>query len=159
MKRRTNIAKGIFFFAVLGATTSYTEQVSLSFDSLFPSSWFKKALDDCMQVWNDMQVFQEYNQNIAQDHILLFDVIVSRLVYVHFCLERMVKEKHKISTDDIVYLVEVVARIQRMSEPGESRDMNERMPCVQKVSSQIKLFLEEVLSVSYLPGLSDCSLQ
>ena len=149
MKYRTNITKGIFFFVVSSATLSYTKQVLLSFDTLFPSSWFKKALDSCVQVWNDMQVFQEHNDNMIQDHTLLFDAIVGRLVYAHFCLERMVKEKHKIVTDDIVYFVEVVERIQRMNDPGESSDINERMPCIQKVSNKIKLFLEEVLTVSH----------
>ena len=148
MKQRTNITKGIFFFVVLGVIPSYTEQVSLSFDSLFPSSWFKKALDSCIQVWNDMQVCQEQNQNIIQDHILLFDTIVGRLVYAHFCLERMVKAKHKVVTDDITYLIEVIERIQRTSELGELSDINERMLCIQKTSNQIKLFLEKLLTVS-----------
>jgi len=142
MEHRTNITKVIFFFAALGATLSYTEQVSLSFDSLFPSSWFKKALDSCMQVWNDMQVFQEQGQNITQGHI---DTTVGRLVYAHLCLERMVKEKYKIVTDDIAYLIEVVERIQRMSELDELTDVDEHMPCIQKISNQIKLFLKEVL--------------
>jgi len=142
MKQKTNITKGIFFFVVLGAIPSYTEQVSLSFDSLFSSSWFKKALDSCMQVWNDMQKFQEDNQNIIQDHILFFDAIVGRLVYVHFCLERMVKDKNNVATDDILYLIEVIERIQRISKKGETSDINERVSCAQKVSNQIRLFLK-----------------
>ncbi len=60
----------------------------------------------------------------------------------------MVKAKHKVVTGDIVYLVEVIERIQRMSELDESSDINERMLCIQKVSNQIKLFLEKLLTVS-----------
>jgi len=149
MKHRPNTTKGVFFFVVaLGVIPSYTELVSLSFDSLFPSSWFKKSLDSCMQVWNDMQVFQGYNQNIIQDHILLFDAIIGRLVYAHFCLERMVKAKHKVATDDIIYFIEVVERIQRGSELGELSDINEHVVCMQKVSNQIKLFLEKIILTS-----------
>ena len=60
----------------------------------------------------------------------------------------MVKAKHKVVNDDIVYLVEVIERIQRMSELGESSDINERMRCIQKVSNKIKLFLEKLLTFS-----------
>jgi len=143
MKHRTNITRGIFFFAVLGATLSHTEQVVLSFDSLFPSSWFKKALDSCMKVWNDMQVFQGQGQNIIQDHILFFDAIVGRLVYAHFCLERMVKDKNNVATDDILYLIELVERIQGMNEPGKASDINERMQCIQKVTPANKVIFKK----------------
>ena len=60
----------------------------------------------------------------------------------------MVKAKHKIIIDDIVYLMEVVERIERVSKLGESSDINERVVCIQKVSYKIRLFLEKVLTVS-----------
>ncbi len=118
----------------------------LSFDSLFPSSWFKKALDSCMQVWDDMQLFQERGQHINQDdHQLLLDTTVGRLVYAHFCLEHMVKIKNKVIADDIDYLIQVVEHIQRISDQGKKRDNNEWLLCIQKISNQLKLFLEKII--------------
>ena len=131
---------------MLSVTLSYTKQVPLSFESPFPSTWFKKALDSCMQVWDDMQLFQERGQHINQDdHQLLLDSTVGRLVYAHFCLEHMLKTKHKVIADDIAYLIQVVEHIQRISDQGKKRDNNERLLCIQKISNQLKLFLEKVI--------------
>ena len=89
-----------------------------------------------MQVWDDMQLFQELGQSINQDdHRLLFDGSVGRLVYAHFCLEHMVKTKHKVIADDIAYLIQVVEHIQRISDQGKKRDNNERLLCIQKISN------------------------
>ncbi len=146
MKQRSNITKSMFFFIILSVIPLYTKQVSLSFESLFPSTWFKKALDSCMQVWDDMQLLQERGQHINQDdHQLLFDSMVGRLVYAQFCLEHMVKTKHKVIADDIVYLIQVVEHIQRVSDQGKKHDDNERLLCVQKISNQLKLFLEKII--------------
>ncbi len=146
MKHKSNITKSLFFFIIVSVIPLYTKQVPLSFDSLFPSTWFKKALDSCMQAWDDMQLFQERGQHINQDdHQLLLDATVGRLVYAHFCLEHMVKIKHKVIADDIAYLIQVVEHIQQVSDQEKKCDNDERLLCIQKISNQLKLFLEKVI--------------
>jgi len=123
----------------------HAKPLLLSFDSPFPSTWFKKAIDSCMQVWHDMRLCQKRGQQVEpEDYHLLLESAVGRLVYAHFCLEHMIKSMGEIPSDDLAYLVQVVTRIQQLSNQ-EKKITNERLLCMQKVSKQLQLFLTRIM--------------
>jgi hypothetical protein len=145
MKQKSNRATSIFLFVVISILPLHAQQIRLSFDSLFPASLFKKALDSCMQSWNDMQLYQEFVEQIESDNYqLLLETTIGRLVYAQFCLEHMVKTKYRIIPDDVVYLMQVVKHIQQLSEQ-EKKSTDERLLCIQKTSKQLQLFLKKLI--------------
>lgn len=84
-------------------------QVNLSFDSLFPKTWYQKGLEASMYVWQSLMNVFEKNSDGAT---LSLDILLGRLAFAQFCINRMHQEQ--ILADDSVYFSTVLDRVKRL---------------------------------------------
>ena len=84
-------------------------QVNLSFDSLFPKTWYQKGLEASMYVWQSlMNVFEKNSDGTT----LSLDILLGRLAFAQFCINRMHQER--VLADDSVYFSTVLDRVKRL---------------------------------------------
>jgi len=99
----------IFFYSTLTATR--THLVNLSFDSLFPMTWYQKGLESSLYVWQSLID----NVNKTTDAASLScDVLLGRLAFAQFCLNRMQQMNESAIDDDIAYFTMVVRKIDQL---------------------------------------------
>jgi hypothetical protein len=112
---------------------------SISFDVHFPASKYKNVLDTCMQVWGDVCVLRD-SQEINAERSLLIDAALGRLVYLEsaigeiFVAEQVAKPKDA----DVVYLSNLVTRLETCCDQLAERDQNERIKCFKPLVQNIK---------------------
>jgi hypothetical protein len=87
-------------------SSASTSSVSLSFDSLFPISWYQKSLESLLYVW---QVLIQAYEN---DSALPFDAMLSKLALAQYFLNRMMQSGDVVMAEDVGYLGTVVSKIQ-----------------------------------------------
>ena len=98
---------------VLLCTSSKIEayQVDLSFDSLFPVTWYQKGLESSVYVWQTLiNVFDKSTDGAT----LSFDLLLGRLAFAQFCINRMNQERMPCITDDSVYFASVLNKVQQL---------------------------------------------
>lgn len=86
-------------------SSASTSSVSLSFDSLFPISWYQKSLESLLYVW---QVLIQAYEN---DSALPFDAMLSKLALAQFAINRMMQNGDVVLPEDMAYLKMVGSKI------------------------------------------------
>jgi len=86
-------------------------QVDLSFDSLFPTTWYQKGLESSVYVWQTLiNVFDKSSDGAT----LSFDLLLGRLAFAQFCINRMNQERMSCIEDDSVYFASVLNKVQQL---------------------------------------------
>jgi hypothetical protein len=101
------------FFVIVCCTSSIikTYQVNLSFDSFFPITWYQKGLESSLLVWQTLVNCFDTNS----DRVLLsFDLLLARLAFAQFCINRMYQESTPCLSDDNAYFVKVLDKVQKL---------------------------------------------
>lgn len=96
-------------FSCVSSVQAY--QVNLSFDSLFPKTWYQKGLEASMSVWQSLATAFEKNSDGA---MVSLDLLLGRLAFAQFCINRMHKEGVECIADDSVYFSTVLDRVKRL---------------------------------------------
>jgi len=128
----------IVFSILMGNIHLDAERISLSFDSLFPSSWYEKALYSSMYVWGNLQDIQtmDTHQLHHEQHGILLDAMLGRMVFAQFCLEHMTQDESQVVfSDDVVYLKNIMNKIE---QTVSSKDSDDRMACFKYIVGKIK---------------------
>ena len=99
------------FLMVFCVTSIKTYQVNLSFDSLFPKTWYQKGLEASMHVWQSLATVFEKNSDGA---MLSLDMLLGRLAFAQFCINRMHKEGVHCIADDSAYFSTVLDKVKRL---------------------------------------------
>lgn len=99
------------FVMVFCVTSIKTYQVNLSFDSLFPKTWYQKGLEASLHVWQSLANVFEKNSDGA---MLSLDMLLGRLAFAKFCIARMHKEGGRCITDDSVYFATVLDKVKQL---------------------------------------------
>ncbi len=131
----------------LFSATVDDEKMPISFDQAFPSSWYTKALDVCMQVWADLEGLRASRDTIfPEDRELLLHAAVGRMVYAATCLEQMCVDKNQaIPADDLLYLIRIADRIEERSRSVLSGD-NEHTLCFKRMLGQLRQKLKLLIT-------------
>jgi hypothetical protein len=86
-------------------------QVNISFDSLFPKTWYQKGLESSMHVWQTLiNVFEKSSDGA----VLSFDLLLGRLAFAQFCINRMGQEGAPCIADDSAYFVAVLNKTKQL---------------------------------------------
>jgi hypothetical protein len=96
-------------FCCVGSVKTY--QVNLSFDSLFPKTWYQKGLEASMHVWQSLATVFEKNSDGA---MLSLDMLLGRLAFAQFCINRMHKEGAQCIADDSAYFSVVLNKVKQL---------------------------------------------
>jgi hypothetical protein len=107
--RRTGLLTSLLMMLCVSSLHSY--QVNLSFDSLFPKTWYQKGLEASMQVWQSLITVFESNSDGAT---LSLDQLVGRLAFAQFCINRMQQEGAPCIADNRAYFVFVLDKIKQL---------------------------------------------
>jgi hypothetical protein len=101
-----------FFLMVLCcALSAQAYHVNLSFDSLFPKTWYQKGLESSMHVWQSLIAVFEKNSDGAT---LSLDLLLGRLAFAQFCINRMHQEGASCIADDGVYFSAVLNKVKQL---------------------------------------------
>ena len=86
----------------------HAAMVDFNFDALFPVTWYQKGLASTINVWHMIvQVLEAHNGQLP------LDVILGKLAFGQFCIERMHKEE-KTCAEDSAYFIMIVSKIQSL---------------------------------------------
>lgn len=115
MKKFINLTRihvwiiGILFYCTSATINAY--QIELSFDSLFPRTWYQKGLESSLSVWQSLvDVFEKSSDST----LLSFDPLLAKLTFAQFCINRMYQEGALCDADDNAYFVMVLNKIQQL---------------------------------------------
>jgi len=95
---------------LLGITFTKTNSLTLSFDSLFPLTWYQKGLESSLHIWQTLATMVENNDD---KQMISYDIL-GRLTFIYFCVNRMQQENRSYIADDIMYLLAVLEKIQQL---------------------------------------------
>ena len=114
--------------------------VDLSFDTLFPATSFKKALDACLQIWADLDDLAHTTGQVNHGlEAVVIDAATGRLVYVDYCCNAMKREAPDVlRVDDFVYLVRILEMISiRLNDRAKDTD-DDRIVLCKRVLAMVK---------------------
>lgn len=93
------------------STTIKAYQINLSFDSLFPMTWYQKGLESSLHVWQSLvTVFEQSSDGTT----LSFDILLGRLAFAQFCINRMHQENKPSFADNNTYFKNVLYKIHQL---------------------------------------------
>jgi len=107
--KRISLLMNLLMMLCVSSLHSY--QVNLSFDSLFPKTWYQKGLEASMQVWQSLITVFEHNSDGAT---LSLDLLLGRLAFAQFCINRMHQEGPACIADDCAYFSFVLDKIKQL---------------------------------------------
>jgi hypothetical protein len=99
------------FLMIFCVASTQTYQVNLSFDALFPKTWYQKGLEASMHVWQSLAAVFEKNSDGA---MLSLDLLLGRLAFAQFCLNRMQREGVECIADDSAYFSTVLNKVKQL---------------------------------------------
>ncbi|HEX4069173.1 MAG TPA: hypothetical protein VHX42_03670 [Candidatus Babeliales bacterium] len=107
--KRINLWVNVLMIFYVSSIKSY--QINLSFDSLFPKTWYQKGLEASMHVWQSLMTVFENNSDGA---MLSLDLLLGRLAFAQFCINRMHQEGVICVADDRAYFSVVLDKVKRL---------------------------------------------
>jgi hypothetical protein len=110
---------------------------TLSFNSLFPATWYEKGLNATIFVWHKVssaidEKADDYNREI-------FDIILGRFAFAHFCLEKMYQNKQCVIDEDIMHLATLLHKLEnQLVMNAVSPNNQERLACLARMVARMK---------------------
>ncbi len=137
-KKRASIYLLSFIFITIGTVSAQSDHVS--FDSLFPKTWYTKATESCSQVWGALEDLACCSSKISQtEKSIIVDAAIGRLVFAQFCLDLLLDAKEQIvSGDDMMYLARVVAVVEERYMKVVDSLETDRAYCLRRVIDELK---------------------
>lgn len=100
------------FIILCSASTSQSYQNVVTFDSLFPATWYKKGLEASLSVWQLFAQAFEKNDGTA----IPFYELLGKLTFARFCINRMIGEGVVCLPEDSDYLSIVLNKVKELVE-------------------------------------------
>ena len=142
-KHRTSKKSAAIFsltlFIGLAAAPIFADPDHHSFDSLFPKTWYTKAIESCAQVWGAFDDLIAHPDASPINRAIIIDAAIGRLVFAQFCLDLIANsQEQKVSSDDAAYLARVVDVVdERYRKLADSME-RDRAYCVRRVIDDLK---------------------
>lgn len=129
------------FIMIWGITVSLNMYgATLSFNSLFPASWYEKGLNATIFVWHKVcSVIDEKTDHDTET----FDIILGRFAFAHFCLEKMYQNKQCVIDEDVMHLATLLHKIEnQLIAHAVTFTDKERLACLARMVTRMKQSLE-----------------
>ncbi len=125
---------------------SDSHQINLSFDSLFYATWYQKAVELTLSVWQTLAQVFEKNDEIP------YEILLGKLSYAYFCVNRMQQEKVVSLADDTAYFMTALRKIQDLFSFIAIHEKNyDFIVCAQEIISLIQKSFYSPVSDSLKP--------
>jgi len=113
------------------SSTILADTSNLSFDSLFPVTWYQKALTFSLLIWQQLADLMADNNSAAQ---IPFDEIAGRLACAQFCLNRMTQNAVVVLDEDRSYMQMVLRKVKELVDIIVVTKKNEDfIECIQEM--------------------------
>jgi hypothetical protein len=133
MKQRQLFWK-IIFLCLIISQKNYS--ATLSFDTLFPMTWYEKGLNATVFVLNKIRLFCEQEQCAEE---LFFDVILGKCLFAYFCFEKMSHSKKPLIEEDITYVTFLVNTLENYVTHIEyNHEYEGHKQCLENIIIQMK---------------------
>jgi hypothetical protein len=117
------------------------QQMNISFDSLFPMTWYQKGLESSMYVWSLLLDVFEKKSDAAS---LSFDTLLSRLAFAQFCVNRMNQDRSLAAVQDTVYFARVLHKVKSLLDAVSiSAQTHDFVLCADDLISQMQQNLKQ----------------
>lgn len=114
---------------------------TLSFNSLFPATWYEKGLNATIFVWH--KVCSIIDEKADEQNIETFDIILGRFAFAHFCLEKMYQNKQCVIDEDIMHLATLLHKLEnQLIVHAVSSHDQERLACLARMVARMKQSLQ-----------------
>ncbi len=109
--KNRSISMWLLSFLVIFSPSSVllAHQITISFDSLFPVTWYQKGLESCLYVW---QALSDVFIKNGDGELLSCDLLLGKLTRAQFCIQRMIQENIACLPEDNAYFVTVLNKVQ-----------------------------------------------
>lgn len=109
----------------------------LSFNSLFPATWYEKGLNATIFVWHKVQ--SVIDEKVDNQNRETFDIVLGRFAFAHFCLEKMYQNKQCVIDEDIMYLAMLLHKLENeLIVNAVSVHDQERLACLSRMVARMK---------------------
>ena len=110
--------------------------VTLSFDTLFPMTWYEKGVNATIFVLNKMRLF--YGQEQC-DEESFFDVILGKCLFAYFCFAKMSHSKKPLIEEDITYVTFLVDTLENYVKHIEyNHEYKDHKQCLESIIIHMK---------------------
>lgn len=134
--------KKLYFFLIFFFSTCVTkpQEIQLSFDSLFPLSFFEQALRATMQVWH---ILKDENFTSNQQCTTMYDQMLGQLTSAHFCLKQMYSTNQAVHGEDMRYLHALLQEVKHGIMAHETDLPDQRVVCMVSVIEKMQRILTQ----------------
>jgi len=142
---------GVMFVLLTGAVScigDQNDQISLSFDSIFPSTPYKDALGSCMQVLGYLdQLCHEHERGEHAAFVLVHDAFLGKVVLAQNKVTHLATTMQSgavVACDNVNYLAAIVNYINQLYQDRIHQEHRNdvAMRILNEISSQISLLIE-----------------
>lgn len=99
-----------FFTILFSVSTSQSYQNTVTFDVLFPATWYQKGLESSLSVWQTLANACEKRDG----DMISFHELLGKLVFTSHCVNRMVNEGVVCLPEDSAYLGAVLDKVKEL---------------------------------------------
>ena len=146
MKRRYALCLFTFIAIVhCWPVLSQSHSIKIPFDNLLPVTWYQKGLESSLSVW---QKLLDAQQGVSEEGEL-FAILLGKLAFAQFCVQRMAQDKVGSLQEDESYFKKILGRIQRLLDSMvASAETNDFLACARELigSIMVKMSLPKKLS-------------
>lgn len=118
----------VFLLCLSSAMHAYRS--CTSFEAIFPRTWYQKGLESSLFIWQLLSTVFEKNQETER----LCEIILARLAFTQFCINRMQYVEVEYLSEDISYFEMVLNKVKVLVEDIAITDENEDFVlCIQEM--------------------------
>jgi hypothetical protein len=110
-----------FFTILCSGSIARSYQNIVTFDSLFPVTWYQKSLEASLSVWQTISNAFEKNDGGA----ISFYELLGKMTFAQFCISRMIQERVVCLPEDSAYLGVVLNKVKELVDVIVVSDENE----------------------------------
>lgn len=145
---RVLLMGSVFMTQALAAMGNSADEysITLSFESPFPASWYKKSIDSSMRLWGDLEALLKTKEAMnPEESLLLVHSALGQLVYVHHCIEQLNQDKRALLyADDGAYLDSVLNRLSNMAHQVTRKFSHDCTKCLTPLIEKIRRTLDQI---------------
>ncbi len=129
----------LYLVCIAGWSSLYGEPDRVSFDSLFPKTWYTKATESCAQVWGAFDNLLAQPKISSTDKVIIIDAAVGRLVCAQLSLDLLSSlSDQTVSADEIQYLARIINEVDDRYMKLTRTLETDRAYCVRRVLDDLK---------------------
>ena len=102
----------IIITLIFVCTNAHLNAITLSFDNLFPLTWYEKSVNALTYAWQAIDFYDVQKNDSSREKMMILDILISRCTVACFCIKKMSEHKQNIMHTDYIYLLSLMHSLQ-----------------------------------------------